>query len=154
MKVFKQLLWFIIPTVLIWGFWFIYNVIITNQIEASNSTPHFGNYSYYLELFEKDTTFSKVLFNTFIISLASALFIIVMMYVCKLIFKFNSVFMYSSAFVFTTLTALFAPVILSVEHKLNISVFNVVLSLQIGISCCFICWLIDVVKRKITKSKT
>ena len=149
-KVFKQLLWFIIPTALIWGFWFIYDMSFVNETITSNN-PRFGDYSYYLELFKNDEIYSKAVFNTVFISFISAVLIGAVTYICKLIFKFNLTFMYTLTFGLTTLTAFFSHSILF-GSNVNFSVLNIIIALQIGVICCFVCWLIDTIKSKSSKN--
>ena len=148
MKVFKQLLWFIVPTFFIWGLFFVY-LLIANSLTPDY--PRFAGFLHYLRLFTQATVFVKAFLNTVLISLIPAILVSVITYICKLIFKFNSAVMYSIAFVFTTFVAIFVPIIFYAGKNFSVSIINVVCSLQIGIICCFICWLLNVIKNKISK---
>ena len=145
MKVLKQLLWFIVPTVLVWIFVILY-LLFCNEFSNSNS-PSFSGYANYLRLFLNNSVFPKALLNTLFISFIPAVLVSAITYISKLIFKFSPVFMYVTAFVFSTLVALFSHTIFFGE-PININLFSIATAIQIGIICCFICWIINIIKTK------
>ena len=146
MKVFKQLLWFIVPTVLVWMFVILY-LFFYNKFSHSNY-PRFSGYSNYLGLFLNNSVFPKALLNTLLIAFMPAILVSVITYISKIIFKFNFVFMYVIAFVLSTLVALLSNTIF-LGQPISINLFSVATAIQIGIICCFICWLVDLIKTKI-----
>lgn len=159
----KQLLWFIIPSVLIWI------IIAIPVISVKNHTP-FITAAGYFRLFIKDSTFKKALFNTLSKPILITLLISIALYAAKrivgkrLIPKYaNAVFYTLIIFLLTVsryvLLSLFVypyysvSAILYTNSSSIVSTLVFMLSLQIAILFCFIFWCVDLIFDKIGKPK-
>ena len=83
MKVLKPLLWFLVPTVVIWAAYFI---IVAFLYEPSN-TPRFADERYYYELFMQDEVFLTALKNTLKITILPAFVVSIAAYLITAILK-------------------------------------------------------------------
>ncbi|MHB1454665.1 MAG: hypothetical protein ACYCYM_12040 [Saccharofermentanales bacterium] len=178
MKTFKQLLWFIIPTIII-------PVLLLLNFMQSINYPKFIGPQNYMRLLINDPLFLKALLNTLAIPTAAALVGGLIIYLIKLLFfgkantkrvtpvYYTCLFVASSTIFHITanLTTFFgipqqaysARTIMqhtsdySAWRLMNIPInFSVILiSMQAGVLVCFVFWLVDKAVSKLTgKSKT
>ncbi len=166
MKMAKQLLWFIIPTVYIW-----FSIIYT-AISVKNSTPKFLGTTNYYRLFFKDAVFKKALLNTFLFPALIALLCCAALYTAKRLInrkyniKYINAAFYGAASVFTTACMYFRfnrffgysaytyplTVVLQAEPKgSNFNLF--LLCLQAAILLSFIFWCVDLILEKTKEGK-
>lgn len=153
----KQLLWFIIPSVLIW-------VSITiDVISIRHNTPKFIGTTQYFRLFLYDPTFKKALFNTMLKLILIILLISIALYAAKRIVGQKLIPKYANtAFYIIIILLITAGGYLKLHSFLGNPYYNLwsifstlafLVSLQIAILFCFIFWCIDLIFDKIGKPK-
>lgn len=156
MKIFKQLLWFIIPTLIIGLLLYVFTFGDKTNLNGFVSKQN------YLRLFLNDPTFLRALFNTMalplllVVGIGAALFLIKQVLFRN---KYSGVF-YAVCFITTSLAfhltahlKLFMglpPAAYSTRFFISTSslvmqpnIPAILISMQIGVIICFICWCVN-----------
>ncbi len=155
MKKFKQLLCFIIPSVLCWILYFIPSILSYNMINK----PSFVVFENYLRLFINDDTFIKALFNSIKIPLVVALVTVTIALVLRCIlkkYKYSDLITYSSLSAVNVLLYIINSFLLSIYYEIFYE-FNfkvVLMSLEWGVFACFLFWIGSSIIEKIKPQRT
>ncbi len=166
MKSFKQLLCFIIPSVVCWILYFLPSVLSYDIINK----PSFMGIENYLRIFLNDSLFIKTLFNTIspyiLITVIMVILALALKYLLKKKYKYFNFIFYSSVLILNTACYHFYQLFLVWSYNsLNynpISSFryfytfdfnSLLLSLQWGIFACFLFWLGNLIIEKIKNRK-
>ena len=83
LKALKPLLWFLVPTILIWASYFLIILFIGDGADV----PRFSGADNYLKLFMQDKAFLLALGNTLKITLIPALVVSIVTYIFTLVLK-------------------------------------------------------------------
>ena len=149
MKVLKPLLWFLVPTVVVWAAYFI---IVAFLYEPLN-IPRFAGKRYYYELFMQDEVFLTALKNTLKITILPAFVVSIAAYLITAILKAKPAIMYGTIFVLAASACMFARCILF-DMDFYFNPFDIFGALQCGIICCLICFIINAIFKRFKKPVT
>ena len=148
LKALKPLLWFLVPTILIWASYFLILLFIGDGADV----PRFSGADNYLKLFMQDKAFLLALGNTLKITLIPALVVSIVTYIFTLVFKAKTNVMYAVIFVISALVCMFARYFLfNIDFYFN--PFDIFGALQCGVVCCFICFIINIFFKKVIKKQ-
>ena len=165
MKTFRQLLWFIIPTAVIWSFIYVMNFI------PSDSLPGLLKEQDYLRIYFKDSLWLSFFIDTLILPWLLTLLTGFVIYVVKVVmmrksgvksyiyyiiaFTVCSVLFYFSSGIKTYLglppSAYSAYTAISDINTYRVNLPAILLSMQVGIIVCFLLWLTDKIMIKTRK---
>lgn len=137
MKTLKELLWFIVPTVIIGVLLYIFTFVVTANL------PGFIGPQNYLRLFMNDPVFLKALINTVSLPLLLAGGIGVVLFLIKhFLFKDQQRGIFYAVYFISTSALLIQP-----------NIPAILLSMQFGVIICFIFWCAEKIIQKMKTKK-
>lgn len=169
-KTLKELLWFVIPTVLIVAVYALTYALANSRI---NTPKWFGTKEYFL-LFLKSPDFAQAVFNTALCCIVPALVMAIVLFIVQLFVKMRRPLYYGIMATATTLSALCIKLlyfgysnsdysvdtiiakpkeITAIDVLKSITLHDVLQSLLIAIIACFVFWTVEQIVTAVKKKR-